>query len=70
MFWQLHLAYGQNFYPDLHKLYRELPNDQLPNTDTQKIQEFIYNTTKVAKQNLLPFFDQWGLQASQETRQK
>nr|WP_255446399.1 M60 family metallopeptidase [Bacillus sp. FDAARGOS_235] len=70
MLWQLHLAYGDNFYPDLHKIYRELPDNQLPQTDDEKIQAFIYNTSKVAKQNLLPFFDQWGLKASQETRQR
>ncbi|WP_459500203.1 M60 family metallopeptidase [Bacillus sp. C1] len=70
MIWQLHLAYGDDFYPNLHKLYRELPEDQLPKTDEDKIQAFIYNTSKVAKQNLLPFFDKWGLKATQETRQK
>ncbi|MEC5240792.1 M60 family metallopeptidase [Bacillus mycoides] len=70
MLWQLHLAYGEDFYPNLHKLYRELPEDQLPKTDEEKRQAFIYNSSKVAKQNLLPFFDQWGLKASQETRQK
>ncbi|MDZ4406737.1 M60 family metallopeptidase [Bacillus cereus] len=70
MIWQLHLAYGEDFYPNLHKLYRELPDNQLPQTDEEKIQAFIYNTSKVAKQNLLPFFDQWGLKATPETRQK
>ncbi|MED3126882.1 M60 family metallopeptidase [Bacillus wiedmannii] len=70
MLWQLHLAYGDDFYPNLHKLYREIPEDQLPKTDEDKIQAFIYNTSKIAKQNLLPFFDQWGLKATQETRQK
>ncbi|MDP7978830.1 M60 family metallopeptidase [Bacillus sp. WLY-B-L8] len=70
MIWQLHLAYGEDFYPNLHKLYRELPEDQLPKTDEEKIQAFIYNASKVAKQNVLPFFDQWGLKASEETRQK
>ncbi|MEI4832109.1 M60 family metallopeptidase [Bacillus sp. FJAT-53711] len=70
MIWQLQLAYGDDFYPNLHKLYRELPDTQLPKTDEEQIQAFIYNTSKVAKQNLLPFFDQWGLKASLETRQK
>ncbi|MFP3413417.1 M60 family metallopeptidase [Bacillus sp. SIMBA_074] len=70
MIWQLQLAYGEDFYPNLHKLYRELPEDLLPKTDEEKIQAFIYNTSKVAKQNSLPFFDQWGLKASQETRQR
>ncbi|PEP77299.1 hypothetical protein CN581_24450 [Bacillus toyonensis] len=70
MLWQLHLAYGDDFYPNLHKLYRETSEDQLPKTDEDKIQTFIYNTSKIAKQNVLPFFDQWGLKATQETRQK
>ncbi|PGW75314.1 hypothetical protein COE01_26425 [Bacillus thuringiensis] len=70
MLWQLHLAYGDDFYPNLHKLYREIPEDQLPTTDEDKIQAFIYNTSKIAKQNVLPFFDKWGLKATQETRQK
>ncbi|EJR61898.1 hypothetical protein IIO_02806 [Bacillus cereus VD115] len=70
MLWQLHLAYGDDFYPNLHKLYRETPEDQLPKTDEDKIQTFIYNTSKIAKQNVLPFFDQWGLKVTQETRQK
>lgn len=69
MIWQLQLAYGDDFYPNIHKIYRELPENQLPKTDEEKIQAFIYNTSKVAKQNLLPFFDQWGLKASAETRQ-
>ncbi|HHQ2900319.1 TPA: M60 family metallopeptidase, partial [Bacillus cereus] len=68
MLWQLHLAYGDDFYPNLHKFYRELPDKQLPATDEDKIQAFIYNTSKVAKQNLLPFFDQWGLNATPLTR--
>ncbi|MBJ7988078.1 M60 family metallopeptidase, partial [Bacillus cereus] len=46
MFWQLHLAYGEDFYPNLHKLYRELPKDKLPETDEDEIQAFIFNTSK------------------------
>lgn len=70
MFWQLDLTFGEEFYPKLHQLYRAIPKEELPKTSDEKIQAFIYNTSKVAKQNLLPFFDQWGLLASPETRQK
>lgn len=70
MFWQLDLAFGEDFYPKLHQLYRSIPNAQLPKTDDEKIQDFIYNTSKVAQQNSLPFFDKWGLIATPETRQK
>lgn len=70
MFWQLQLSFGDDFYPQLHQLYRSMPNGELPKTDDEKIQGFIINTSKVAKQNLLPFFDKWGLKATDETRQK
>ncbi|MDZ4406749.1 M60 family metallopeptidase [Bacillus cereus] len=70
MFWQLDLAFGEDFYPKLHQLYRSVPKEELPKTDDEKIQGFIYNTSKVAKENLLPFFDKWGLKATPETRQK
>ncbi|MED0988097.1 M60 family metallopeptidase [Bacillus paramycoides] len=70
MFWQLDLAFGEDFYPKLHQLYRSISKEELPNTSDEKIQDFIYNTSRVAKQNLLPFFDKWGLMASSETRQK
>ncbi|ENQ3078635.1 LPXTG cell wall anchor domain-containing protein [Bacillus cereus] len=70
MFWQLDLAFGEEFYPKLHQLYRSIPKAELPKTSDEKIQAFIYNTSKLAKQNLLPFFDKWGLIASPETRQK
>lgn len=70
MFWQLDLAFGEEFYPKLHQLYRAMPNEELPKTDDEQIQDFIYNTSKVAQKNLLPFFDKWGLKASEETRQK
>ncbi len=50
--------------------YIESCQRQTSETNEDKIQAFIYNTSKVAKQNLLPFFDQWGLKASQETRKK
>ncbi|MGE7936488.1 M60 family metallopeptidase [Bacillus paramycoides] len=70
MFWQLDLAFGEEFYPKLHQAYRSIPNEELPKMSDEKIQAFIYNTSKVAKQNLLPFFDKWGLIAMPETRQK
>ncbi|MGE7910296.1 M60 family metallopeptidase [Lysinibacillus xylanilyticus] len=70
MFWQLDLAFGEDFYPQLYRLYRETPSDKLPQTDNERIQDFIYNTSTVAKQNLLPFFDKWGLIATPENRQR
>ncbi|WP_252197028.1 M60 family metallopeptidase [Bacillus toyonensis] len=70
MFWQLDLAFGEEFYPKLHQLYRAIPNEELPKSSDEKIQDFIYNTSKVTQKNLLPFFDKWGLIATPETRKK
>nr|WP_232299089.1 M60 family metallopeptidase [Bacillus cereus] len=70
MFWQLDLAFGGEFYPTLHREYRSLSQAELPKSDPEKIQAFMYHASKVAKQNLLPFFDKWGLVATNETRTK
>ncbi|MFI8678451.1 putative mucin/carbohydrate-binding domain-containing protein [Bacillus thuringiensis] len=70
MFWQLYLAYGEQFYPNLHQMYRLLHDTELPKSDEEKKQMFIYMTSKVAGQNLIPFFDKWGLFANDATREK
>ena len=70
MFWQLHLAYGDQFYPNLHQMYRLLHDTELPKSDEEKKQMFMYMTSKVAGQNLIPFFDKWGLFANDATKEK
>ncbi|HFO1408846.1 TPA: putative mucin/carbohydrate-binding domain-containing protein [Bacillus paranthracis] len=70
MFWQLHLAYGDQFYPNFHQMYRLLHDTERPKSDEEKKQMFIYMTSKVAGQNLIPFFDKWGLSANDATREK
>ncbi|PEY46584.1 M60 family metallopeptidase [Bacillus cereus] len=70
MLWQLQLAYGEDFYPKLHQLYRDMPSSELPQTDENKKQLFMISASKVAKQNLIPFFDKWGLRPNNDTIQK
>ncbi|PFQ53769.1 hypothetical protein COK05_01155 [Bacillus cereus] len=70
MLWQLQLAYGENFYPKLHQLYRDMPSGELPQTDENKKQLFMISASKVAKQNLIPFFEKWGLRPNNDTIQK
>ncbi|HEF1898523.1 putative mucin/carbohydrate-binding domain-containing protein [Bacillus cereus group sp. MYBK108-2] len=70
MFWQLDLAYGDHFYPNLHQMYRLLPESEMPASDEDKKQMFIYMTSKAAKQNLVPFFEKWGLSPNDEVREK
>lgn len=68
MFWQLDLAYGQDFYPSLYKAYRELNEWSGSNADKQ--QRFIRLASKTANRNLTPFFEKWGLPVTQETKQE
>ncbi|HHT7189194.1 M60 family metallopeptidase [Bacillus cereus group sp. Bc222] len=70
MLWQLQLAYGDDFYPTLHQQYRDMPDKKLPTIDEDKKQIFMIEASKAAKQNLLPFFEQWGLKPNQNTIQK
>ncbi len=72
MFWQLKLAYGESFYPELHKIYRDMGDSGISYyaTDAQKIEMFITVSSRVAKQNLIPFYEKWGLIVTPETRQK
>ncbi|KZE04533.1 Chitinase [Bacillus mycoides] len=70
MLWQLQLAYGEDFYPKLHQLYRDMSSSELPQTDENKKQLFMISASKVAKQNLIPFFEKWGLRPNNDTIQK
>ncbi|PGB51312.1 putative mucin/carbohydrate-binding domain-containing protein [Bacillus anthracis] len=70
MFWQLNVIYGEHFYPRLHQAYRMLPKEELPTSDEEKKQMFVYMTSKVAGQNLIPFFEEWGLTPNDDIREK
>lgn len=66
MFWQLRMAFGDNFYPALHRIYRER---ELPTRgDAEKVQTFIRVSSEVAGCDLSPFYDAWGLPPTDETR--
>jgi hypothetical protein len=66
MFRQLSLAYGWDFYAELHKAYRELPASQLPATNQEEIDTFVIMASKTAGENLTEFFDKWALPYSKE----
>lgn len=68
MLWQLDLTFGKDFYAKLGRIYRDMTD--VPVTHDSKIQRFILETSRLAGYNLVPFYDQWGLQASDATRQK
>ncbi|PFL42282.1 putative mucin/carbohydrate-binding domain-containing protein [Bacillus thuringiensis] len=64
MFWQLYLAYGDQFYPKLHQMYRMLHDVEMPKSDDEKKQMFIYMTSKAAGQNLIPVLVNIGYENS------
>ncbi len=70
MFWQLNIVYGEHFYPRLHQAYRLLPQSEIPASDEEKKQMFVYMTSKVVGQNLIPFFEEWGLTPNNDIREK
>lgn len=69
MLWQLDLTFGKDFYARLGKMYRELPEKEQPATSDEKIQRFIFETSRMAGYNLKPFFEKWGLPLTPATKQ-
>ncbi|MFG2909117.1 M60 family metallopeptidase [Kitasatospora sp. NPDC048286] len=62
MFEQLRLAFGDRFYPELHKLARRAEKAGDPQ------QFFILNASRVSGRNLIGFFTAWGLTVAPQTR--
>lgn len=73
MFWQLNMAFGNNFYTIVNQKYRKIINGQDPDTDPRfddddkKVQGFIKLTSQVTGYNLAPFFTKWGLWVTDDT---
>lgn len=62
---QLRLAFGDEFYQELHRQTRELkPN---ATTDAEKIAYFAYRTSVIAGRDLREFYEKWGLELSEQT---
>ncbi|WP_374355077.1 M60 family metallopeptidase [Chitinimonas sp.] len=77
MFWQLNLAYrDQNFYPKLYRAFREigqagyLKNEKRAQDSNGKKQQFMYAASLISGNNLLGFFEQWGMKPSAATISK
>ncbi|WP_229106416.1 M60 family metallopeptidase [Paenibacillus sp. 1001270B_150601_E10] len=67
MFRQLSLAYGWDFYVDLHRAYRELPAAELPQNNQAEIDTFVVMASKTAGEDLTEFFDKWFLKYTPST---
>ena len=61
MFQQLWLAYGDNFFQQLHRKTRE--EKPTLDTDAKKMRYFMLKACEVSGNDLTGFFKKWGLQA-------
>lgn len=69
-FKQLQLAYGWDFYTDLHIAYREMDSKEIPTTDQQKKDMLLYMTSKTSGYDLVSFYQKWGWSITDEAIQK
>jgi hypothetical protein len=65
MLWQLRTTFGPGYYPQLHQLYRLMPDPPL--REAEKAQRFMIETSLLAGVDLTPFYDRWGLHATTST---
>jgi len=61
LFWQLRLAFGDQFYPQLHQLYRLMGDTPSPDEHHEQKQLLIITVSHLVNINLGPFFDMWGI---------
>ncbi|TDB47766.1 M60 family metallopeptidase [Photorhabdus khanii] len=65
MLWQLRLAFGDGFYPQLHQVYRMM--ESIPVNNNDKKQQFIISSSQLVNINLTKFFDKWGITSNEKT---
>lgn len=65
MFQQLKLAFGENFYPELHRQARR--ETIMPTTTDAKMRWFMLKACSISGKNLTNFFQKWGLKLSSQT---
>lgn len=68
MFWQLRMAFGADFFPKLHRHYRE---SSLELSDSnEKVQYFMKIASEISGYDLEPFFTAWGLPIDEDSRRE
>ena len=71
---QLQMAFGWQFYTNLHIAYRELPREQVSmdedEDEQQKVDLFVQMASKVSGCDLVEFFECWGFPMTEEARRK
>ena len=67
LFWQLKLAFGDQFYPQLHQLYRLMQDTPPTHDNHEQKQLFILTVSNLVNINLSPFFSKWGIEPDLNT---
>ncbi len=70
MFRQLQMAYGWDFYSELFADVRELPESELPKNEQGEMDLFVTKAVEISGNNLLEFFNKWGLKYSDTAKRK
>lgn len=65
MFQQLKLAFGENFYHELHRQARR--ETARPTTTDTRMRWFILKACSISGKNLTSFFQKWGMKLSTQT---
>ncbi len=71
LFRQLAVGFGADFYPRLNQSYRQLAwtNYPFPNSDDEKVQLFIRQTSITSGRDLTTYFEKWGFSLTEETKE-
>ena len=64
---QLKEAFGWPVYQDILLAYRELPAEDRPTTDQQRIDLWVQTVSEQTQFNMVPFYQSWGLPISQDS---
>ena len=65
MFQQLKLAFGENFYHELHRQARR--ETARPTTTDTRMRWFMLKACSISGKNLTSFFQKWGMKLSTQT---
>jgi hypothetical protein len=69
MYVQLQQAFGWDAFREVFAEYRELPDDERPQNDAEKRDQWMVRFSRHVGRDLGPFFEAWGVPTSEEARQ-
>lgn len=67
LFWQLRLAFGDHFYPQLHQIYRLMDDTPAIDEHHKQKQLLILTVSNLVNVNLGSFFTMWGIYSDLNT---